>query len=122
LQCLDCPKKYIGQTGRTFKIRYKEHLQAIRNNRPDTGYSRHILDFGHTNGNIEKTLTVLRKANKGKFLNNLEKYYIFLTSKTNTHMNEFGTELNNPIYKIIYQQLREYPHRQQHTTPPFCIT
>jgi hypothetical protein len=48
LKCLDCPKMYIGQTGRTFKPRYKEHLQATRNNRPDTGYSCHILDSVHT--------------------------------------------------------------------------
>jgi hypothetical protein len=33
LKCFDCPKKYIGQTGRTFKTRYKEHLQAIHNSR-----------------------------------------------------------------------------------------
>jgi hypothetical protein len=78
--------------------------------RQDTGYSCHILDSGHTYGSIEKTL-ILRKANKGKFLNSLEKYYIFLTSKTNTHMNKFGFVLNNPIYETIYQQLREYPHR-----------
>jgi hypothetical protein len=27
LQCADCPRKYIGQTGRTFKIRFKEHIR-----------------------------------------------------------------------------------------------
>jgi hypothetical protein len=37
LICLEYPKNYIGQTGRTFKTRYKEHIHAIRNNRPDTG-------------------------------------------------------------------------------------
>jgi transposase-like protein len=64
LKCLDCPKKYIGQTGRTFKTRYKEHLQAIHNNRPDTEYSRPIFDSRHTYGNIEKTSTILRKAKR----------------------------------------------------------
>jgi hypothetical protein len=59
-------KKYIGQTGRTFKTRYKEHIEAIRNNRPDTGYCRHILDTGHAYGNIESTMTIIRKARKGK--------------------------------------------------------
>jgi hypothetical protein len=93
------------------KPRYKEHLKAVHNNQPDTGYSRHILDFGHTHGNIEKTLTILRKAKKGKFLNSLEKYYIFLTSKADIHMNEFGIEQNNSIYETIYQQFWEYPHR-----------
>jgi hypothetical protein len=64
VNCLECPKKYIGQTGRTFKTRYKEHIQAILNNRPDTGYSRHIKDAGHAYGSIDKTLTILRKAKK----------------------------------------------------------
>jgi hypothetical protein len=54
---------------------------------------------------------ILRKAKKGKFLNSVEKYYIFLTSKANVHMNEFGIEQNYPIYETIYQQFREYPHR-----------
>jgi hypothetical protein len=44
LNCLECSEKYIGQTGRTFKTRYTEHIHAMRNNRPDTGYSQHILD------------------------------------------------------------------------------
>jgi hypothetical protein len=26
LQCADCPLKYIGQTGPTFKVRFKEHI------------------------------------------------------------------------------------------------
>jgi hypothetical protein len=42
IKCLDCPLKYTGQTGRTFNIRYKEHIQAIRNNNSNSGYSNHI--------------------------------------------------------------------------------
>lgn len=34
-------QKCIGQTGRTFTIRYVEHIHELRNNKPDTGYSRH---------------------------------------------------------------------------------
>jgi hypothetical protein len=29
LNCLECPKEYTGQTGRTFNTRYKEHIHAI---------------------------------------------------------------------------------------------
>jgi hypothetical protein len=43
----------------------------------------------------------LRKAKKGKFLNSIEKYYVFQTSEANMHMNEFGIEQNNPIYETI---------------------
>jgi hypothetical protein len=28
MKCLDCPIKYIGQTGRAFSNRYKEQTQA----------------------------------------------------------------------------------------------
>jgi hypothetical protein len=48
MKCLDCPLKYIRQTGRTLNIRYKEHIQAIRNNNSNLGYSNHILNSGHT--------------------------------------------------------------------------
>jgi hypothetical protein len=44
--------RYIGQTGRTFKVRYKEHIQAIRNNNGNFGYSNHILNTGYTYGTI----------------------------------------------------------------------
>jgi hypothetical protein len=56
-------------------------------------------------------MTILRKAKKGKFLNNLEKNHIFFASKQEIHMKEFGADHNNPIYETVYQQLKECPHR-----------
>jgi hypothetical protein len=41
--------------GRTFNIRYKEHIQAIRNNNSNSGYSNHIPNTGHTYGTITDT-------------------------------------------------------------------
>jgi hypothetical protein len=29
MKYLDCSLKYVGQTGRMFKVRYKEHIHAI---------------------------------------------------------------------------------------------
>jgi hypothetical protein len=48
MKFLDCPLKYIGQTGRTFNIKYKEHIHDIRSNNSNSGYSNHILNTGHT--------------------------------------------------------------------------
>jgi hypothetical protein len=31
IESLGCPLNYIGQTGKTFHIRYKDHIQTIRN-------------------------------------------------------------------------------------------
>jgi hypothetical protein len=63
---LDCPLKYIGQTGR-----YKEHMQAIRNNNSNSGYSNHILNAGHNYGTITNTTDIIRTHRKGKHVNTL---------------------------------------------------
>jgi len=34
LTCNDCKKQYVGQTKRSFRLRFKEHLRDIINNRP----------------------------------------------------------------------------------------
>jgi hypothetical protein len=83
-----------------------KNIQAIRNNRPDAGYCRHILDTGYTYGNIGNTMAIIRKARKRRFLNSLEKYYIFLASKQDIRMNEFRIDHNNPIYETVFQQLK----------------
>jgi hypothetical protein len=68
MNCLDCPLKYIGQTGRTFNIRYEEHIHDIRSNNSNSGYSNHILNAGHTYGTICHTMDVITTGRKGKYL------------------------------------------------------
>jgi hypothetical protein len=63
-------------------------------------------------------MTIIRKARKVQFLNSLEKYYIFLSSKEEIRMNEFNADHSNPIYETMYQKLKKYPHREQHTNLP----
>ncbi|PNF25481.1 hypothetical protein B7P43_G05937 [Cryptotermes secundus] len=38
MKCLNCPSNYIGLSGRTISIGYKEYIQAIRNNNRCHGY------------------------------------------------------------------------------------
>jgi hypothetical protein len=64
-KCVDCPLKYIGQTGRTFHTRCKEHNQAIRNNNSNSGYSSHILNMGHTYRTITNTVDITRTHKQG---------------------------------------------------------
>jgi hypothetical protein len=101
LKCNSCPKVHIGQTGRNFKTRFKEHIQYIRNNRTKTGYSQHILNTGHEYGNIESTSNILNVQKKGAFLNTLEKYHIYKKQKTNNLLNESGTDTYNPIFELL---------------------
>jgi hypothetical protein len=91
----------IGQTGRSFKTRYEEHIQDIRNNRTKTGYSQHILNTGHQYNNIENSMDIVKIQEKGKLLNTLEKFYIYREQKTNNSLNENGTDTYNPIFELL---------------------
>jgi hypothetical protein len=65
MRCKSCNLKYVGQTGRSFRIRYKEHINAIHNKKPTSRYAQHILETGHTYGTIEDTLNILHRNKKG---------------------------------------------------------
>jgi hypothetical protein len=77
LKCMDCPRQYIGQTGRNFKTRYKEHIRDIRNNKSTSGYVQHILDTGHAFGNMDDSMEIVKIQQKGSHLNTLENFYIY---------------------------------------------
>jgi hypothetical protein len=83
MKCLDCPMVYIGQTGRKFNTRYKEHIHDIRHNNGNTGYSEHILNTGHTYGTMENTMDIIETNRKGQYLNTLENYHIYIRSNQN---------------------------------------
>jgi hypothetical protein len=50
-------------------------------------------------------MTIVRKGRKGKYLNSLEEYHIFLISKQGIHMSEFNID-NNPILELITKSLK----------------
>jgi hypothetical protein len=103
MKCLDCPLKYVNQTGRTFSVRYKEHIHVIRNNNGNSGYSNHILNTGHTYGTITDTMDIIRAGSKGRHINTLETYHIYKISRNNLHMNDTHMETHNPIFQTVHE-------------------
>jgi hypothetical protein len=77
MKFLDCPLKYIEQTGWIFHARYKGHIQAIRNNNSNLGYSNHIFNTEHTYGTTDDAMDIIKTEKKGKHLKTLEKYHIY---------------------------------------------
>jgi hypothetical protein len=59
-----CPLKYVGQTGRAFRTRFKEHIYNIKNIRHHSKYAQHILDTGHEYGAIDQIMEQLQVGNK----------------------------------------------------------
>jgi hypothetical protein len=95
--------KYIGQSGRTFNVGYRDHIHAIRTNNNNSGYSNHILGAEHSYGTIKDNMDVIRTGRKGRFLNVLEKYHIYEISRNNLYMNDKHIEAHNPIFQTIHE-------------------
>jgi hypothetical protein len=100
-QCQNCPGIYLGQTGQSFKIRYREHVQDIKNNKSRTGFLHHILNTGHAYDSIENTLAILNFQEKDTYLNTLERFHIYKAKKMGGLLNDNYTDTYNPVFELI---------------------
>lgn len=106
IKCSDCSKFYIGQTGRNFKCRFREHIQAIKsNNRTSqkSTFAEHILQTQHGYKNITHNMEILNISQKGEKMNTLEDFQIYIHKKqeqTNI-LNLMQIENINPIFEKI---------------------
>jgi hypothetical protein len=99
----------MGQTGRNFKTRYEEHTNDIRLNKDKSKYAVYILQENHEYGPIDKTMEILKVANKGKYLDIWERFYIYKTSRFKHVLNEQHIgETNVPFNLLInyYHDIR----------------
>jgi len=78
LKCPDFNKVYVGQTGRSFQIRFNEHKNAFKTNSHTSNYAKHLNEHTHPFGSIQNTMQILRRHNKGSHLNTLEHFHIFM--------------------------------------------
>jgi hypothetical protein len=74
LNCHDYSECCIRQTGHTLKVRYNQHIHAIRNNNEKYVYFQHILNM------VAQTIPQ-KFLYKGPHLNTLERYQIYKSTK-----------------------------------------
>jgi hypothetical protein len=53
-------KVYVGQSGRSIKVRHKEHVRYIRTNNPISAYALHILEYRYEYRTVASTLQLLK--------------------------------------------------------------
>ena len=86
LTCQDCPSIYIGQTGRSLKIRIAEHLR----NSEKSPFCAHLRGTGH---NFDlNSARLLHLGEKGKRLTALEALEI-IKVKNNTDVRVLNEEI-----------------------------
>jgi hypothetical protein len=100
MKCMYCPLKYVGQAGHMLYTRRKAHIEAVRNNNGNSGYSNHMLNTGHAFGSITDTMKVVKLKKKK---NTPEKYHIYKMSKNGLQMNDANIEVYNPISEALQE-------------------
>jgi hypothetical protein len=69
--------KYVGQKGGAFGKRYKEHFHDFKYNTRKSSFATHLLDNNHSIGQIGEVMNVLHTTRKGKYMDRVEKFYIY---------------------------------------------
>jgi hypothetical protein len=103
LDCGECNSTYIGQTGRSFNTRYKEHISAYRNNHPEKShFAKHLIDSGHSIPD-NHTFNILHICKKSPKLSVLEQLEITKHNKDNTLtlLNEQVSYTTSPLLNIF---------------------
>jgi hypothetical protein len=111
LECPTCKKRYVGQTERSFRIRYKEHNRDYRYGKYKSKYSQHVIEEGHIFGTIDNIMKPLHFAQKGKMLDAWKKFYIFKETKTGNQINDRLTVQHNPIFDAVLRNNPADSHR-----------
>lgn len=91
LTCSNCPKNYVGQTGRNFGQRIKEHFSSFTRKKNDSNYANHLLEENHS---FNHNYKILHIENKGLKLNLLESLEINKFKNSDNLLNDH-TDLNN---------------------------
>ena len=47
IPCSDCPWSYVGETGRSFETRKKEHIRSVKNCKKGSNIAKHAWDLNH---------------------------------------------------------------------------
>jgi len=71
-----CTKTYVGQTSRSLKLCYQEHIRHIKNNNPQSAYALNILQNSHEYGPMNQTMHLLKPINNTSSPIPYERLYI----------------------------------------------
>jgi hypothetical protein len=104
--------KYVGQTGRSFKMRFAEHFRDYKYNTNKSKFAQHLLDNKHSSDPIEDIMKVLYRTNKGKLMDTMERYYIYKETQLNNLINDRNTAKPNIIFDTL---VHENPSRARTT-------
>lgn len=98
IDCMECNRPYIGQTGRNLSTRIKEHVRDCTKERQTIGLAKHIYETGHTMKFSEaRCLRSERNKYKREFLEAVE----IMSHETNLNIYSDFNGINSIYCNIV---------------------
>ncbi|XP_055837083.1 uncharacterized protein LOC129905590 [Episyrphus balteatus] len=98
IKCGDCDAVYIGQTKRSIGVRFNEHSNHIKYNRPEkSSVAAHALTNNHFNVRLED-VKLKKHVTNNRRLDAYESLYI---SNNNNAMNSDNGNIMSPLFNLI---------------------
>jgi hypothetical protein len=109
IACGDCDKFYIGQTGRRFEDRFKEHLPRRNILHNKSTYAQHLIDCGHNYGSFSDSLEPLHFCGKGRYMDALEEYEIYKAANLHKErlLNDMISFKSNALFDTVLRRLSQ---------------
>ena len=104
LSCFTCNKEYVGQTGRRFELRYKEHIRYIKYNIPQSAYALHILNNRHEYSPIHENMTLLKPLKITSLLSPYEHCFIQSLHKAGKLISEQHPGPVHPLLQLAFNR------------------
>lgn len=105
LKCDECPKFYIGQTGRSFKQRFDEHTREVKNTNINTimksKYAQHLHQEKHSYTDIDTNLQIIQKMHKGRNMDRREEYEIYKERNNSELLNDKIFTRTNKLFDYL---------------------
>ena len=101
LICPDCGKKYVGQTGRSFRTRFREHLRDYRYKTGNSKFAQHLQEHNHSFGPLNSFMDILQVIGKGVMMDTFERYHIYKIGNLGTQIHD----KNTASCKILFDSL-----------------
>ena len=70
-------KKYVGQTGRPNRVKFREHYRDYKYANNKSKFAQRVLEEGYSFGPRNGIMDTLHIANRGRMLDVQEKFYIY---------------------------------------------
>ena len=110
LTCQDCKMIYVGQTGRSFRTRFREHARDFKYRTGNSKFAQHLIDQSHSFGSIDSIMGILHVVRKGAMMDTMERFQIYKATSMGIQINDRSTVGSNVLFDTVLSHVMPGRH------------